>query len=220
MRWQLPAVLIAVLLIAWAGIYWTLGRRSADYPLSAQTPRLPSYEKHYVTPQQLAASGAMSAHPLGPITALAHDGSHKEWKELSRARPVVVVFIRKGCPCNVEFEPFFHRLHRAYRKSVSFLGVIDGGVDVARLYAQANRVPYPVLADPQRVLISRFRAENGAYVALVTPAGVLDTLWPGCSVEMMRELSRRIAEVALVQDQSVDTSGLPGVLTTGCPFAD
>jgi hypothetical protein len=73
--------------------------------------------------------------------------------------------------------------------------VIDGDVEVAQRYAEANRVPYLVLADPKRVLISRFGAENGAYVALVTPAGILDTLWPGCSAEMMLELSRRAAQL-------------------------
>ena len=76
-----------------------------------------------------------------------------------------------------------------------------------------------MLADPEQVLISRFRVENGAYVGLMTPAGVLDTLWPGCSAEMMRDLSRRIAARAGVEEQPVATSGLPDVLTTGCPFA-
>lgn len=220
MKRQLPAALVTVLLTAWAGIYWTTDRRSAEFPSSSRPPQPPSYEKHYVTPQQLAASGAMSAHPLGPVTAVAHDGRRREWKELAGAQPVIVVFIKKDCPCNVEFEPFFHRLYRAYEGSVRFVGVIDGGVETARQYVEANRVPYLVLADPERMLISRFRVENGAYVALVTPAGVLDTLWPGCSAEMMRELSRRTAELAAVEEQPVQTSGLPGVLTTGCPFAD
>jgi hypothetical protein len=218
-NWLLPAALVAVLLIGWAGIFWT-ARRSPGFPSSSHPPRLPSSEKHYVTPQQLIASGSMSAQNLGPLTVVGHDGKRRDWKDLAAARPVVVVFIKRGCPCNVEFEPFFHRLSRAYQESVSFVGVIDGGVETARQYAEANQVPYLVLADPERVLISRFRVERGAYVALVTPSGTLDTLWPGCSAEMMRELSRRIADLAGVEEQPVDTSGLPTVLTTGCPFAD
>jgi hypothetical protein len=215
----LPVALVAVLLTAWAGIIWT-GRRSAEAPSSSHSPRLSSSEKHYVTPQQLVASGAMSSQSLGPITALGHDGRRRGWKELAAGHPVVLVFIKKGCPCNVEFEPFFHRLYQAYRGSVRFVGVIDGGAETARRYAEANRVPYLVLADPERSLISRCRAENGAYVALVTPAGILDTLWPGCSAQMMRELSRRIAHLAGAEEQRVETAGLPSVLTTGCPFAD
>jgi hypothetical protein len=162
----------------------------------------------------------MSSSRLGPITVVGHDGKRRNWKELAAARPVVMVFIKRGCPCSVEFEPFFHRLSRAYRGPVCFVGVIDGGVETARRYSEANRVPYLVLADPRRVLISNFRAENGAYVALVTPAGILDTLWPGCSAEMMLELSRRIAHLAGIKEQRIETTGLPNVLTTGCPFAD
>jgi peroxiredoxin len=161
----------------------------------------------------------MSAQSPGLISLLAHDGRCRTWQELSGGHPVVVVFIKKGCPCNVEFEPFFHRLYQAYRASVHFVGVIDAGVETARQYAEDNHVPYLVLADSERALISRLRAENGAYVALVTPAEVLDTLWPGYSAEMMCELSRRIAKLAGVEEEPVDTTGLPSALTTGCPFA-
>jgi peroxiredoxin len=219
-KWPVPTALAAVLLAGWAGLFWTTGRRSAVAPAATRPPRLAAPEKHYVTPQQLIASGALAAQSLGPVTVVGHDGRRREWKDLSGARPVVVVFIKSGCPCNVELEPFFHRLYQAYRGSVCFVGVIDGGVETARKYAAANHVPYLVLADPERVLISRFRAERGAYVALVRPAGTLDTLWPGCSAEMMRELSRRVADLAGVEEQLVETSGLPSALTTGCPFAD
>jgi peroxiredoxin len=162
----------------------------------------------------------MSDHALAPVRVVGHDGRPREWKDLAGPRPVVVVFIKRGCPCNVEFEPFFHRLARAYQGQACFVGVIDGPVETARRYAEANHVPYLVLADPKRAIISRFGAKNGAYVAVVKPDGALDTLWPGCSAEMMLELSRRIARLAGVEEQYVETSGLPRALTTGCPFED
>jgi hypothetical protein len=118
----------------------------------------------------------------------------------------------------VEFEPFFHRLERCYKGRVRFFGVIDGGVADARTYAEANRVPYPVLADPDRAVITRFKAENGGYVALLRPGGVVDALWPGCSAEMARELGRRISTLAGVKERPVEVSGMPPALTTGCPF--
>jgi peroxiredoxin len=161
----------------------------------------------------------MTNRPVAPFTAVAHDGQPVGWAELSAGRPLVLVFIKKGCPCSVEFEPFFHRVEKSYRDCVRFAGVIDGPADVARRYAQANQVPYPVLADAERQLIGRFQAESGAYVALVTPAGVLDTLWPGCSAEMMRELSRRIAALAGVEERPVDCTRMPNALMTGCRFS-
>jgi peroxiredoxin len=218
-NWRLPAALVAVLLAGWAGIFWLAGRGSAGLPSSSR-PRLHPSDKHFVTPQQLVASGALSEQSLGSMTVVGHDGKRREWKDLAPGRPLVVVFIKRGCPCSVEFEPFFHRLAGAWQESVRLIDVIDGDVETARRYAEVNRVPYLVLADPQRQVISRFGAKNGAYVALVRPDGILDTLWPGCSSEMMLELNRRIASFAGKEEKRLDTSGLPTALTTGCPFED
>src|ERR1700730_15669237 len=78
----------------------------------------PSQEKHYVTPRQLTESGAMSSVALALSTATDHRGNTVQWSELAAERPLVVVFIKSGCPCNVEFEPFFHHLDEAYRDHV------------------------------------------------------------------------------------------------------
>jgi hypothetical protein len=118
----------------------------------------------------------------------------------------------------VEFEPFFHRLAGRYRDVADFAGVIDAGADTALAYATTNKTPYPVLADPDRAIIDRFEAKNGGYVALLRPESTIDALWPGCSAEMMRELGRRIAELGGVRERSIDVTGMPGALTTGCPF--
>jgi hypothetical protein len=83
----------------------------------------------------------------------------------------------------------------------------------------ANKVPYRVLADPDRAIITRFEAKHGGYVALLGVNGQLDTLWPGCSAEMMRALGHRIAALRALAERPLDVSDMPKVLTTGCPFA-
>jgi peroxiredoxin len=178
-----------------------------------------SQEKHYVTPRQLTASGAMANVTVTLATASDQDGKTVNWSELVSERPVVVVFIKDGCPCNVEFEPYFHGVARAYADVVRFVGVIDGDVAAAHQYSVANRVPYPIIADSSREIIKRFHAENGAYVALVAPGGIIDTLWPGCSVEVMRELNARVARLGHIDEKTVDFTGLPNAMTTGCPYS-
>jgi peroxiredoxin len=175
-------------------------------------------KKHYVTPAQLAESGALTDRKVGSFSAVAHDRNVFAWSGMSGTRPLVLVFIRRGCPCNVELEPFFHRLAGRYGDVAEFAGVIDAGADAAFAYATANKTPYRVLADPDRAIIDQFEAKNGGYVALLRPEGTIDTLWPGCSAEMMRELGRRIAELGAVTERSIDVAGMPGALTTGCPF--
>jgi peroxiredoxin len=209
----------AALIAAWCallGIMWGSPAGSTA-PLPTDR-REPVAEKHYVTARQLAASGAWRGRPIAAFSTRVHDGTRLESTDLTGKRPAVLVFIKKGCPCSAEFEPFFHRLERRYRGLVRFFGVIDGNRDVARRYAKANKVPYPVVADPGLSVVRRFKAENGGYVVLLTRAGVVDTLWPGLSAEMMRQLGRRVAALARVGERPLDLRGLPAVLTTGCPY--
>ncbi len=214
LRWAYVAALLG-----WGGLAWATYRWQADTPPpSPAAPSAALTEKHYVTPKQLVDSGTMRDRPIAPLETLTSDGKLVPWQQWVGDRPAMLVFIKKDCPCSVEFEPFFHRLHRGYHASVQFLGVIDAAPAEARRYAEANRVPYPVLADPKRAIIRRFRAENGGYVVLLRRDSSVETLWPGCSAAMMREMSAHIAALAGVDEQPVDGTDLPAVLTTGCPF--
>jgi hypothetical protein len=218
MRRSIPRILAVCAAVAWAALWW-LTDLGTDASSSRQpgVPR-PASQKHYVTPAQLAESGALAERKVRSFAAVAHDGTVFTWSGMSGTRPLVLVFIRRDCPCNVELEPFFHRLAGRYRDVAEFAGMIDAGADAALAYATANKTPYRVLADPDRAIIDRFEAKNGGYVALLRPEGAIDTLWPGCSAEMMRELGRRIAELGAVTERSIDVAGMPGALTTGCPF--
>src|SRR5262245_16625730 len=111
-------------------------------------PKSHAQEKHYVTARQLAGANQMLRRVVEGLDLPGGDG-----------RPVVLVFLKDGCPCNVEFEPFFQRVERLYRAEARFLGVIDTPAEVGERYATKQRVPYPVLADPQRRIIRRVGAE-------------------------------------------------------------
>lgn len=161
----------------------------------------------------------MTDRNLADLEAKGHDGVQRGWTELSAGQAVVFVFVKVGCPCNVEFEPFFRRVEQLYRGSVRFVAVIDGTVEDALEYAGEMKVPYPVLADPGSTLLRRFGAENGGYVVLLAPDGTVNGFWPGCSADGLRDLGRRIARLAMIEERPLDISGMPGPLITGCPFA-
>jgi peroxiredoxin len=210
-----------LVIAGWCGLLGVMfcGRVGSTTPQPAR-PLGPASEKHYVSVKQLTASGAWRDQRVAPFAARAHDGTRFASKDLVGRRPAVLVFIKTDCPCSVEFEPFFQRLERRYHGLVRFFGVIDANRAGARRYAQANNVPYPVVADADRSIITRFQVETGGYVVLLKPAGMVDTLWPGCSAEMMKQLGRRIAVLAGVKERPLDLTGIPAVLTTGCPFAE
>jgi peroxiredoxin len=219
MRYGIPGILTVVAAVAWAMLLWLAGRERSEIPAREIIPAKPTVEKHFVTPEQLVECGASAERRIEPFSALAHDGERFTWPATGGAGPLVLVFIKRGCPCSVEFEPFFHRLEVQYRDAASFVGVIDADADSARAYAVANKVPYRVLADPGRAIIQRLDAKHGGYVALLGMNGRLDTLWPGCSAEMMRALGRRIAALRALPERPLDVSDMPKVLTTGCPYA-
>jgi len=175
-------------------------------------------EIHYVTPAQVFATNAMSGREFADLTAETPEGDRLDWKTLSLDLPVVLVFVKQGCPCNVEFELFFQRVERLYRGRVRFATVINGDAAAARAYASQLAVPYPVLPDPEGHLIQQFQARNGGYFVLLGRDGVIDGYWPGCSADSLRDLGRRIARQASVGERSLDTERMPGPLLTGCPF--
>jgi hypothetical protein len=219
MRYGIPGILTVVAAVAWAMLLWLSGRERGDLHAREIIPAKPAVEKHFVTPEQLVECGESAERRIEPFSAVAHDGERFTWPAPGGVRPLVLVFVKRGCPCSVEFEPLFHRLEEQYRGAASFVDVIDADADSARAYAVANRVPYRVLADPDRALIARFEAKHGGYVALLGMNGRLDTLWPGCSAEMMRALGRRIAALHDLAERPLDVSDMPKVLTTGCPYA-
>jgi peroxiredoxin len=186
-------------------------------PPSASAQRGPPV--HYVAPSQLVESNAMVRRVVDDLEGEAHDGRRLRWAQISGGLPVVIVFIKSGCPCSIDFEPYFHRVEASYRGVVRFVGVIDASIDAARRYATEQHVPYPILADPSRSIIRRFDAKNGCYVALLSAKGVIDGYWPGSSAEALHELGHRIATMTHTSERALDVSGMPNALTTGCHYA-
>jgi peroxiredoxin len=220
--WVVLAAAAGPLVVLWAvGPLRTASTTSAAGSEPGQpAARGPDHarEKHYVSPRQLADSNGMVQRQAGDFSAMTQDGRRMDWGDLSGGRPVVLIFIKEGCPCSVEVEPFFQRVEMLYAGEVRFSGVIDAGTEAAARYAIDQGVAHPILADPERRLIRRFRAKNGCYVVLLTPGGVIEGFWPGCSADTMRQLGRRIAGLAGVEERPLDVSGMPASLTTGCPF--
>lgn len=216
--WLSAGILCVSLVLAWF-IFGDASPSAAEFKNGAELPGAAQRdEEHFVTPAQLAELAVDSPNDVASFEGVSSAGQSTSWIHLSTGRPLVIVFIRDGCPCSVRFEPIFHRLERGLRPGVGFVGVIDASIEVARAYVQKNQVPYPVLADPDHRLIKLFHAKNAAYVALVNREGIVESLWPGCSADMMRDLNRKAALLAGFEEPPFNPSEMPGPLTTGCPF--
>jgi hypothetical protein len=157
-----------------------LSRPGQGSPSRAPVTAAP-YEKHYVTPRQLTAAGSLAERRVARFAA---------------GKPTALLFLKQGCPCNDDFEPFWQRLRRAYGDRLAFATVSDMDVETIRL----------------------FEVENSGYLILLRPDGAIDAAWPGWSREMFEQVNRRAAALAGVPVQTPDLDGLPNALTTGCPY--
>jgi peroxiredoxin len=177
-------------------------------------------EKHLVTPAMIAATDAMATQTAPTVHARGTDGAAYDLGEIAREGPLVLVFIKDGCPCSADAQRFFNRLHDAYGKEARFLGVIDSDDDHARAWGQQNRTTFPLLIDPDLAIARGYKAESSAYMAVVAKGGVIDRLYPGYSVAMLAEAGERIARLSGVTPRPIDAAGAPDELSTGCPLAD
>lgn len=157
-----------------------LSRHGQGSPSRFTAPGAP-YEKHYVSPRQLTAAGSLAERRV---------------ERFATDRPLALLFLKHGCPCNDDFEPFWQRLRGAYGDHLAFRAVTDEDGEAIRL----------------------FEVENSGYLILLRADGSVDAAWPGWSREMFEQVNQRIAALVGVSEKPLDLAGLPNALTTGCPY--
>ena len=159
--------------------------------------------------QDVAAPGF-----LAPAT----DENAYDLKKLVHDGPIVLVFIKDGCPCSQAAQHFFNVLAYEFGKHVRFFGVFDGSVSTAKKWATRYQAPFPLLSDPDLRIVHEYKAENSAYVALIAKGGTIVKLWPGYSAEMLADAAARLAGMSGVTAKPIDVHDAPAEMTTGCPY--
>ncbi|MDR3620601.1 MAG: redoxin domain-containing protein [Paludisphaera borealis] len=183
--------------------------------VAALKPQVPF---HPVTPTMKTAAGAATGRRVTSLEAVGPDGrSHAPATE-AIDRPLVLIFIQDGCPCSESAEPYFQALQAAYGARASFLGVIDGDLATARDWSARHGARHPILADPDKRIITACEAERSAYVMLVAPGGAIAELWPGYSASTLTEIGARLARLTGLGEVPLATEGAPTEMVSGCSF--
>jgi peroxiredoxin len=175
-------------------------------------------QKHVVTAPMLAATARMTAVAAPAFRAQATDDCFYDIQEMANDRPVVLVFIKDGCPCSLAAQPYFNLLFGAYGKHARFFGVFDGSVSDAKKWAAKNQAAFPLLSDPDLSAVKEYKAENSAYVALIARAGTIEKLWPGYSGTMLADACARLARLTGHTAKPIDARDAPAEMATGCPY--
>ncbi len=200
-----------VLALGGIGIYQTITNRPTK-------PKLAEV-RHPVTPEMWKAADLVKDVAL-PKFSLATVGGKIVTQESLHGKPTLMYFIKLGCPCSIDVEPLFQRMSRTFPKELRCIGVIYGGQDTGSKWMKIGRTPYDVLLDADGRLGKAMHVSRSVYTALIRPDGMIDKMWPGYSKEMLKELSRRIAILAKVDERPYDPGYAPNELASGCSFLD
>ena len=217
MNRSVATVFLALFLIVAGLVAWV---RYQSKNLSAELtnqPVIQETKEHLVTAEMSEASRSVVDQEAPAFKAIGHDGQTYSLKDLCREGPVVLTFVKNGCPCSQAAQPFFNELSDAY-PTARFVGVIDTEADKAREWARLYSVAYPVVLDPKLRIVRDYHVENSAYVVVIDREGRIRQHWPGYSTAMLTDLGTLISNLSNSPLKPIDIEDAPDQLYTGCPF--
>ncbi len=223
-KFQIGAVLTVALAVGsfytWTRLKTELaGDASADMMNEAGGDPVTDFPKKHLATERMIATSEKAAGTTAPdFETTANDGKTYRLSEMVAKGPVVLVFIKDGCPCSRSADVFLQRMHTAGRGWVPFYGVIDGGEAVAERWAEETSTVFPILADPEKKIIQTFGAENSAYVAFIGPDGAIEKLWAGYSETMLKELADRMKPWVKPGLEPFNVADAPAELYAGCAY--
>lgn len=201
-----PSPLVPSLGVADAGAFSNLSlRRQKNHPVTARMSK---------------AAASLGAKAAPPFSLMDLNGEVQTLADLSSTRPLLIFFVEKECPCCVGAKYYVDKIADLYGSELNAVGIINADGRIASAWSQATRPKFAILQDPKMGVIRSYKAERGVYTTLVAPGGRIDKAYAGYSQEMLKDLSRRIAKLAHIQERTVYAPSAPKTLTSGCPFPD
>ncbi|MCU0316588.1 MAG: TlpA family protein disulfide reductase [Fimbriimonadaceae bacterium] len=186
--------------------------------VTSEQPNLREVPRHPVTGEMKTDATARQGR-LMPATVLPdQSGQEVDLAKLASQKPLVVVMVKEGCPCNIESQPFFNQIARAYGDQVQFIGIIDQERAGAAKFHSDFSVPYPILSAPKESTFQAWDAKQSVYTFLIGPKGEIEKVWPGYSRTTLVELSSLLAERLQIPTLEVDFKMAPDEMTSGCYF--
>ena len=206
------------LMLLGAGFFFFRARMDAS--LRNNGPADPEDKKHLVTEPMTKKAQSRETQPAPEFLLPDTQGKMFGLKTLRSEKPVIVYFIKDGCPCSETYEPFIQELARNYLDVAHFVGVMDGDQQTISAWSKRFVNPYPILGDPSNKTMNDWEATNSAFTALVDKEGNLVAYWPGYSRRMLEELSQKLSELTNVPRRRLAILDAPSQLYTGCSFGE
>lgn len=191
-----------------------------DFSAVAQALHLRQQEDHPVTDSMRDAADGQAGHSAPPFELRGDDGEIHTLEQLTTTKPLMIFFVEKECPCCLGAKVFVDMMVELYPDEMNVVGIINADGEVARQWRESTQPKFLVLEDPNQQAISAYGAIRGVYTTLVAPGGLVEIAYPGYSIDMLRDLSKRIARLAQVPPREFVSRSAPTKLTSGCVFPE
>lgn len=176
--------------------------------------------EHPVSAAAAAEAARQARAPAPAFDGKDADGRPLRLASLAAAKPVLLYFIERECPCSRDAAVHLQRLQDAYGPSITVVGVINATAASAKEWQRQAKVTFPVLLDPFCEVIHAYKAERSALTILVAPGAGIAKAYPGYNAASLDDLNERVAALVGAPRRPVSTEGAPAKLTAGCTFPE
>ena len=143
-------------------------------------------------------------------------GSKTSLFELLKKGPVVLLTIKKGCPCNLKAQPIFNNIANKYKNKATFIGVINSDQEAGNQFTKITKANFQIIPDPEYKILDAYKAKRAGYVYLIQSNGKIKKVWAGYSAGMLTELNLQLSKLVKTPLTPFDPQYAPKEMTSGC----
>ena len=166
-----------------------------------------------------ACAGGGSATVDAPsaldFTLTGSDGQVHTLDALTADGPVLLYFIKDGCPTNDQALPHYAALAKGYGDGVRLVGVLNRSGEAAEKWLEKWQPPYLVLLDPDKEVINAYGAKRSPWVVEMARGGERAQTWEGYSAIALEQQSAVLATAQGRTAVPVDAAALPAKMRYG-----
>jgi peroxiredoxin len=202
---------IALLLAAAAGLISWFTRPATPDPIILEKES----RRHPAPPSDLQAVNQHIGQNVAGALLERMDGQAAVLGSLQAGKPLVLVFFSHDCPCSLEFSAYFASAMATSKEKAVWAFVFADTPDQIGKFMKESGVALPVLRDPEARLSRLLGISKSGCFALVNSDGTVSAIWPGVSLDSLRDLFTRLR---LPPSLVPSLPTIPQSPTAGCPL--
>ena len=202
---------IALLLAAAAGLIYWFTRPAELAPIAQEKES----RRHPASPSDLQAVNQHIGQNVAGAVLERMNGQAAVLGSLQAGKPLVLVFFSHDCPCSLEFSVYFASAMKTSKGQAVWAFVFADTAEQIGSFVEQSGFALPVFRDPEARLSRSLGASKSGCFALVNVDGTVSAIWPGVSLEGLRDLFTRLQ---LFPSQIPTLPTIPQSPTAGCPL--